>query len=211
MKIFWNWKDYWQHKKSSHRERFSKQSKKIRETFIYSLLFDSNPMGLDADLCQKAKELYEWEIEFKGEPLELLRREDIFESRWISGKQFPKLAVGVLPLTDYTRYGFIDLSDPHQLLYQPCVKVHSSRAANYHSDLLGEALISLRIDVGGPSSIRLPVSLQRYVTEEHLHILAEPHEKLRGRGNGEVPIYDISNERVRKLVIGQQLSLFEQD
>ena len=167
-------------------------------------------MGLDAELRQKAKDLYQWEIEFKGEPLQLLRREHIAEEAWISGILFPRLALGVLPLDCYTRYGFINISDPEKILYQPLVKIHSSRANDYQKDLLSAALSTLRRDLSGAATIRLPAELQKIIGKEHLELLLDQRERLRGRGDGEVPIYDTSSPRVRTAVI-DQLYLFEPD
>lgn len=168
-------------------------------------------MGLDQELYRKAWELYQWEMEFKGEPFDLLRREDISEEPWISAPPFPHIALGMLAVGDYTRYGFINLSNPQQIRYQPIARVHSSRAGNYHSDLLEMALSTLRTDVSGPAQLRLPLEFQKQVNRKHFEILGERQERLRGIGNAEALIYDTSIPSIRTAVIGHQLELFEQD
>ncbi len=144
-------------------------------------------MGLDADLCRRARELYGWEMKFAGD----YRSNPCVEiSRWLKLSERPAIGFGVEGIKSRPTYGFVDCSRQDVFVYQPFAAVYGGREHDYQEDLVRAALLHLRKDISEkPAEIIFPSSLQGFVRSYHLWLLEPGNKEVISFCGGTVPIY----------------------
>ncbi|MDO8656537.1 MAG: hypothetical protein Q7K45_04820 [Nanoarchaeota archaeon] len=145
-------------------------------------------MGLDAQLCQKARDLYGWEMKFEGDfksdsPV-------INISEWFRMSECPAISIGLEHITKRPTYGFVDLNSQEVPAFQPFATVYASRMDDFQEDLIRAALLHLRKDISEkPASITFPSPLQGFVRSYHLWLLQPDNQEVKEFPGGIVPIY----------------------
>ncbi len=143
-------------------------------------------MGLDAELCRKAQELYRWEVQFSGEVLYNSGNRMVEVSKWIQERARPVLGLGCELLGTGFTYGLVDLDKKNVFLCQPFATVYAGRKQDYQEDLLRAALLHLRRDISEKhAQVTFPAALQRFVRSHHLYLLEPDCQEIK-RCIGEV-------------------------
>src|SRR3989338_4761064 len=161
-------------------------------------------MGLDDELCQKARELYGWEMKFEGDIIiaKTGRMVEIFD--WLKTREENvSVAIGCETIENRPCYGFVDLNSRNEVLYQPFATVYPGREHNCEEDLIRAALLHLRRSVSGRMvEIKFPSQLAPHVRTHHLYILEPENAEIRDFLGGVVPIYHHGNLEAVRQVLG---------
>ena len=131
-------------------------------------------MGLDAQLCQKARDLYGWEMKFEGD----FKRSMVVEkSQWMSERESPQVGIGLEQVHHKIRYGFVDESNPS--LYQPFAAIYAGREKDHQEDVLRAALLHLRFHASEKvAKIRMPSLFTPHVNSYHLWLLEKDNKEV---------------------------------
>lgn len=144
-------------------------------------------MGLDAELCQKAKDLYGWDMKFEGDYRTHLQVEI---SKWVNASAHPAMSIAVENIKGRPTYGFADNDKHGILIYQPFATVYLGREQNFQEDLMRAALLHLRKDISEKQAeIVLPSSLRQFVRSDHLWLLQPENIEVKNFLSGITLIY----------------------
>ena len=144
-------------------------------------------MGLDAELCQKARNLYGWDMKFEGD---FKTNPCIDISRWVRISERPAIGLGVEEIKRRPMYGFVDTSRQDILAYQPFVTVYAGRNHDFQEDLVRAALLHLRKDISEKTAeIIFPSSLKGFICSYHLWLLEPGNIEVKNFLGGVTPIY----------------------
>lgn len=144
-------------------------------------------MGLDEQLCRKAKDLHGWEMKFAGEYRTHSRVEI---SEWATASEHPAVAISIERIKSLPTYGFVNADRQDVFLYQPFAVVYPGRANDFQEDLMRAALLHLRQEISGkPAEITFPSSLQVFVRSYHLGLLEPNNLEVHHFSGGIIPIY----------------------
>lgn len=133
-------------------------------------------MGLDDELCRKARELYGWDMKFERD-LIIAKPDQVVEiSHWLKTRENVSVAIGCESIDSRPCYGFIDLRRRDGFLYQPFATVYKEREHDFQGDLLEAALQHLKLATKKPIEVTLPYFWRLSVQPRHVELLGDQED-----------------------------------